>query len=198
MVENKIKSERDPLRAQYRGQLSQIVDAAELGAHGPIVHDRVPAIILAGPWLEQWHQVQVGDTQFGEVVDAVGDPLQVPGEEIGIRGVSEHLLMLIPLRVGVPPQIQQPQVGGPLLKVSRRDLHQPVGHLGRMVGIRAGQARQQIGPIALQSCRENNLIMRRLVLEQWRQVRNSHCPQAIGADVSLSAICRYACRCRRL
>ena len=71
----------------------------------PGAHDCVPAIILAGPWLEQWHQVQVGNTEFGEVIDAVGDPLQVPREEIGIRGVSEHLLMLIPLRVGVPPQI---------------------------------------------------------------------------------------------
>ena len=199
MVEDKIKRERDAVRAQHRGQLAQIINAAKVRPHGAIVHDRVPAVILARPWLQQRHQVQVGDAEFGKVVDPVGNSLQVACEKICIGGVSEHLLMLIPLWIGVPTQIQQPQVRGPLLEVLRRDLHQSVGHLRRMVGIGTGQAGEQIRPITLQSGRKDNLIMRRLALEQWRQIGNSHCRQAIGADVGLSAVCRYACpACDRL
>jgi hypothetical protein len=96
--------------------------------------------------------------------------------------------MLKPLRIGVPPQVQQSQIRWPLLEVLRRDLHQPVSHLRSMIWVGAGQAGEQVRPITLQSRRKDNSIMRRLALEQRRQIRNSHCPQGIGATVSLSAI----------
>ena len=189
MVEDKIERQRDAVRAQHRGQLAQIINAAKVRAYGAIVHDRVPAVILARPRFQQRHQVQIGDAKLGKIVDPVGNSLQVACEKICIGGVSQHLLMLIPLRIGVPTQIEQPQVRRPLLEVLRRDLHQSVGHLRRMVGVGTGQAGQEVRPITLQSGRKDNLIMRRLALEQRRQIRNSHCWQAIGADVSLSAVC---------
>ena len=121
-----------PVRAQHGGQVAQIVDGAEVVAHGAIVHHRVPAVVLAGPRLQQRHQVQVGDAELGEVVDLVGHSLQVAGEQIRVGRVAEHLLVLEPLRVGVPTQVEQPQVRRPLPEVLRRDFHQPVGHLGRV------------------------------------------------------------------
>ena len=120
----------------------------------------------------------------------VGHAVQVAGEQIGVRRVAQHLLVLEPLRVGVPPQVEQPQVRRPLLEVLRRDLHQPVGHLRRMVGVGAGQPGEQVRPVTLQPGREDDLIMRRLALEQRRQIGNSHCRQAIRAAVGLSAVCR--------
>ena len=174
VVEDQIESQRDPAGSQHGGQIPQILDAAEIGAHRAIIHDRIAAIVLAGPWLEQRHEVQIGDAQLGEIIHPIGDTLQVAGEKVGVGGVSQHLRMLKPLRIGVPPQVQQSQVGGPLLEVLRGDLHQTVGHLRRMVRVGARQAGQQIRPIALQSCRKDDLIMRRLALQQRRHVRNTH------------------------
>ena len=95
--------------------------------------------------------------------------------------------MLKPLRIGMPPQVQQPQIGGPLLEVLRCDLDHAVSHLRCMVGIGARQSGQEVRPMALRWCRKDNLIMRRLALEQRRHIRNSHRWQAIGATLSLSA-----------
>ena len=58
-----------------------------------------------------------------------------------------------------------------------------------MVGVGTGQAGEEVRPITLQSGGKDDLIMRRLTLQQRRQIGNSHCRQAIGADVSLSAVC---------
>ena len=87
--------------------------------------------------------------------------------------------MLKPLRVGVPSQVQQPQIRGPLLEVLRCNLHHAVSHLRRMVRVGPRQTGQEVGPIALQAGRKDNLIMRRLALEQRRHVRNTHRSQAI-------------------
>ena len=189
MVEHQIERQRDAVRAQHGGQLAQIINGAKVRPHGAIVHHRVPAVILARPRFQQRHQVQVGDAQLGKVVDPVGNSLQVACEQICIGGVSQHLLVLVPLRVGVPTQIEQPQVRRPLLEVLRRDFHQSVGHLRRMVGVGTGQAGEQVRPITLQSGRKDDLIMSRLALEQRRQIGNSHCRQAIRAAVGLSAVC---------
>ena len=94
---------------------TNVVNAAEIGAHSPIVHDRVAAIILTRPRFEQRHEVQIGDPKLRKIVDPVGDTFQVAREEIGVGGVAEHPRVLKPLGIGVPPQIQEPKVGGPLL-----------------------------------------------------------------------------------
>jgi hypothetical protein len=193
MVQNKIKSQRDPSGTQYGGQLAKIINAAEVGAYRPIIHDRVAAVALARPRLEQRHQVEIGDAKFGEIVHPIRYTFQVTCEKIGVGRVTEHLGVLKPLRIRMPAQIQQSQVGWPLLEVLCRDLHEPVGHLGGMVGVGTRKARQQVRPIALQPSREDNLIMGWLALEQRRQIRNSHCPQAIGAAIRLSAICNTRC-----
>ena len=82
--------------------------------------------------------------------------------------------MLVPLRVGVPTQIQQPQVLGPLAEVARGDLGGPFGHLDRMVGIGAGETGQQVRPVPLQAGREHHLVVGRLALEQSGDVGSSH------------------------
>ena len=63
--------------AQAHAALAQCAAAAasrssivpSRGSTGAVVHDGVAAVVLARPGLEQRHQVQVGDTQLGEVVE---------------------------------------------------------------------------------------------------------------------------------
>ena len=45
-----------------------------------------------------------------KVVDLLGNSLQVAAEKICIRRVADHLLVLEPVRIGMPTQVEQPQV----------------------------------------------------------------------------------------
>ena len=140
-----------PDRRSVGGQVAQVVDGAEVVADGPVVHHRVAAVVRPRPRLEQRHQVQVGDAELGQVVDLVPHPGEVAGEHVGVGGVAQHPRVLVPLRVGVPTQVQQPQVLGSLAEVARGDLGGPLGHLDRVVGVGAGETGQQVRPVALQA-----------------------------------------------
>ena len=67
--------------------------------------------------------MQIGDAKLDKIVDSVGNSLQVACEKICIGRVSQHLLMLVPLWIGVPTKIEQPQVCRSPLEILRRDFY---------------------------------------------------------------------------
>ena len=91
--------------------------------------------------------------------------------------------MLVPLRVGVSTQVQQPQVLGPLAEAACRDLGRSLSHLDRVVGVGAGEPGQQVRPVALQAGLEHHLVVGRLAIEQSGDVRSSHRWSIYGAGL---------------
>jgi hypothetical protein len=45
--------------------------------------------------------MQISHTKFGEIVHPVRDAFQITGEQVRVSGVSQHLGMLKPLRIGM-------------------------------------------------------------------------------------------------
>ncbi len=63
VVEDQVEHQADAAPAQRGGELAQVVDRAEVGAHGAVVLHGVAAVVVAVAGLQQRHQVQVGDAE---------------------------------------------------------------------------------------------------------------------------------------
>ncbi len=87
-----------PARCRSPGEAGEVVHRAEVGPHGPVVHDRVAAVVGARSRGEQRHQVQVRDAEVGQVVDAASDALQVAGEQVRVGDVADRVGRLEPVR----------------------------------------------------------------------------------------------------
>ena len=91
MVQHQIHHQRDPILAQHRGKVLQVIHGPQIWPDCPIVGHRVAAIIGVGAWLEEGHHMQVTHSQLGEIVHFVGYPAQIPGKPICIADVADHL-----------------------------------------------------------------------------------------------------------
>ena len=125
VVEDQVEHQADALAAQRGGELAQVVDGAEVRRDRPVVLDGVAAVVVALARLEQRHQVQVGDAEVLEVVEALRHALQVAGEPLGVAGVAEHPRLLQPVGREQPLLVEAVQVGGALGVRRGRGLHEP-------------------------------------------------------------------------
>ena len=97
VVEHEVEGQRDAGPVQVAGEVGEVVHRAEVGPHRPVVHDRVAAVVGARARGEQRHQVQVGDAQARQVVDALPDALQVAREQVGVGDVPDRVGRLEPV-----------------------------------------------------------------------------------------------------
>ena len=56
--------------------------------------------------------VQIGEFLFLQVRHFVGEFLQIPGEQIGVHGHTEHVAALVPFRIGEALGVETLQIGG--------------------------------------------------------------------------------------
>ena len=110
MVEDEVHDQGDALGAQLAGQVLEVVHGAQVRAHGAVVGDRVAAVGVAGARGEQGHEVEVGDAQLAQVVDAVLHAAQGAGEAVGIGGVADAAGVLDPGGVEGAGQVQAAQL----------------------------------------------------------------------------------------
>ena len=111
VVEDEVHHQGDALGAQLAGQVLEVVHGAQVGAHGAVVGHRVAAVGVAGARGEQGHEVEVGDAQLAQVVDAVLHAAQGAGEALGVGGVSDAARVLGPGGVEGAGQVQAAQLG---------------------------------------------------------------------------------------
>ena len=111
VVEDQVHDQADALAAQGGREVAQVVGGAEVGADRAVVLDGVAAVVVALARLEQRHQVQVGDAEVLEVVEVLGDALEVAGEPVGVAGVAEHPRLLQPVGGEQPLLVELVQVG---------------------------------------------------------------------------------------
>ena len=76
VVEHQVEAEADALLAQGRGERAEVVDGAEVGAHGAVVHDGVAAVVGRRSRRQQRHQVEVAHAQVAQVGRALADVRQ--------------------------------------------------------------------------------------------------------------------------
>ena len=110
VVENEVHHQRDALGAQFAGQVLEVVHGAQARAHGAVVGHRVAAVGVAGARGEQGHEVEVGDAQLAQVVDAILHAAQGAGEALGVGGVADAAGVLRPGGVEGAGQVQAAQL----------------------------------------------------------------------------------------
>ena len=110
VVEDEVHHQGDALGAQLAGQVLKVLHGAQVRAHGAVVGDRVAAVGVARARGEQGHEVEIGDAQLTQVVDAVLHAAQGAGEALGIGGVSDAARVLDPGGVEGTGQIQAAQL----------------------------------------------------------------------------------------
>jgi hypothetical protein len=97
VVQHEIERQGDARGVQVGRERGQVVHRPEVGSHRAVVHDRVAAVVGAGPRRQQWHEVQVGHAEVAQVPDALANALQVPCEQVGIRHVADSVGGLEPV-----------------------------------------------------------------------------------------------------
>ena len=148
VVEHEVEAEADALAAQRGREVAQVVDRAEVGPHGAVVHDRVATVVGRRSRRQERHQVQVADTQPTQVRRALAHPAQRAGETVRVRGVPHHRGPLEPVRLAQPPLVERAQLGRPRRVRRPRDLDQGPGDLGRGGG--AVDPRHGVAQVGLQ------------------------------------------------
>ena len=150
VVEDEVEDEADPVLAQGGGEVPEVVDGSQVGTDGPVVPDRIPAVVVPGSRLEEWHEVQVGDAQLAQVRDLVLDPLEVVREPVGVCGVAHHLGQLQPVRLQGPFEIEDVQVVRPVHVRVVGQGDQPVRERhGRLVPVEHLERLDQVAAAAL-------------------------------------------------
>ena len=153
VVDHQVEAQADAVLAEHPGELAQVVHRAEVGPHAVVVLHRVATVVGRLARREQWHQVQVGDTEVGEVRRLLGDPVEGAGEPVGVRRVAEHVLALEPVGRQRPLQVERVQLLGPGREPVGRDLHQPLDD-GLVVVEQRAECCHQVGPPAVHSSLE--------------------------------------------
>jgi hypothetical protein len=152
VVEDQVDDQADSLAAQRRGELPEVLGGPEVGPDRAVVAHGVAPVVVPLPGLEQGHQVQVGDAELLEVVEVLGDALEVSREPVGVAGVAEHPRLLQPVRREQPALVELVQVVRALGVRRRRGAHQPrqqvTSDLG--VGVHLGDRGLEVGPVAVQ------------------------------------------------
>ena len=77
VVEHEVEHERDAVTAQGLGQLTEVVDVTEVGTHRAVVLHGVATVVVALAWLQERHEVQVGDAEIAQVGQPARDAREV-------------------------------------------------------------------------------------------------------------------------
>ena len=101
-----------PSARRVVGELAQVVDGAEVRAHGAVVRHGVAAVVGRRPRRQQRHQVEVAHAQLAQVGRPLADPAQRAGEAVGVGGVAHHRGPLEPVGLTQPQVVERAQVVG--------------------------------------------------------------------------------------
>ena len=129
VVEHEVDGERDAVRPEVVGDLSQVVHRPELRGDLPVAGHRVAAVGVLRRREEEGHQVQVGQPEFAEVGDAVAQTLQRPGVPVDVAHAPEHPVRLEPGRIGEALPVELFQFGRARLP-RRREVGEKAAELG--------------------------------------------------------------------
>ena len=110
VVENEVQHQTHALLAKFRGELPEFFHGADRWVHLAVAADGVATIIVAIRALEEWHQVQVGDSQLLEIADFLAQAAEVTGEQVDVSHRPNHAVRLIPVRVAFADGIEALQV----------------------------------------------------------------------------------------
>ncbi len=150
VVEHQVDDETDPPSTQPGRQVTQVLDGAQVGADRPVVLHGVATVVVALTGLEQRHQVQVGDPEVLEVVEALLDPGQVAGEAVGVAGIAEPVGLLDPVGPQQPALVEVVQVVGAYGEAARGDHDQPGRHRLGAARVKVEHGGVQVRPPPLQ------------------------------------------------
>ena len=112
VVHHEVEAQADACRTQFLGERGEVFVGAERRVDGVEILHCVTAVILRMRHFQQWHQVQIGEFLFLQVRHFVGEFLQIPGEQIGVHGHTEHVAALVPFRIGEALGVETLQIGG--------------------------------------------------------------------------------------
>jgi hypothetical protein len=129
VVQHQVEAQADPVGAQRRRQLAQVLERAEVGAHRPVVHHRVAAVVGRRTRGQQRHQVQVADAEVTEVRRPLAHAAQRRAEPVRVRGVAHRRRPLEPVRLAEALRVERAQVGGACLVRGPGDPQQPFGRV---------------------------------------------------------------------
>jgi hypothetical protein len=127
VVEDQVDAQRDVTLVQIRDERLQVGHGADPRIHRAVVLDRVAAVVIpvAGP--QQRHQVQVADTEIGQVVEMLADTRQGAREPVGVTDVADHAGPLEPRGIDLAAAVEQAQLHRPPGRRRQRVEHQ-LGH----------------------------------------------------------------------
>ena len=111
VVHHEVEAQADAGAAQLLGQRREILVGAEQRVDGVEVLDRVSTVVVGVRHLQQRHQMQVGELLLLEIGDAVGELLQIAGEQIGVHGHAEHVAALVPFGIGLARLVEPLEIG---------------------------------------------------------------------------------------
>jgi hypothetical protein len=135
--------------------VAQVIKGPQIGTDTSIVGDREPAVVVAGSWLHQRHEVQVADAELLEVGDSTFDPRQVAGEPVGVRGIAHHVGLLQPVRLKTARQVEMVQVRLTVAVCRRSQLRDSQRDLGTgLLAIQGSEPFDEIGPPSVEPERE--------------------------------------------
>jgi hypothetical protein len=120
VVEHQVDAQAHVPLVQLQRHLLQVGHRAQPRVHRAVVHDRVAAVVLAGPGPEQRHQVQIGDAELTQVVQPSGQLGEGAAEAVDVADVALHPGVLEPGRVDLAPTVETPQVIGTLGRCGQR------------------------------------------------------------------------------
>ena len=121
VVEHEVDAQAHAPLVQLPGDLLEVGHRAQPRVDRAVVRDRVAAVVLPGPRLQQRHEVQVGGAELGEVVQLARQLGERAAEAVDVADVALHPGPLEPARVDLPPAVQPPQRGRALGGRGQRD-----------------------------------------------------------------------------
>ena len=84
MVHHVVDHQNHAFLVQAGGQFAQLSHGAQAGVDFPVIGYGVAPVIRTRAWLKQGHQVQIGNAQFLEIINAVDQALEVARKQINI------------------------------------------------------------------------------------------------------------------
>jgi hypothetical protein len=109
VVEYQVNTQADAMRMHFLRQRRQFRHGAQCRVNGAIVCDGIPAIVGRRTGFEQGHEMQVGDTQFAQIVDPFAHTGQCACKQVGVADIASHGFALKPVGRQLTLDIKQAQ-----------------------------------------------------------------------------------------
>ena len=158
VVEHEVEHEARSRGVEVLGERLEVVHGAQVGPHRAVVGHGVATVVVALARAQQRHEVEVGDAELAQVGQVLGDPAQVAGEPLGVRGVAHHLGVLEPVGPQEALEVAQVEAVGPYAVRRRGQPHEVGGEQRCPLGpVEGRQPADEVGPPALDTRAQHDL-----------------------------------------